>query len=268
MPNFDPQFESSGESTDKPEKADVDTNTAGEVPESVRDKNQEKSAEEEGITVEESKENMRSKLKTILTEKAIKHTNKVEEVKEVLFNRKEENDSLSVLRNLKESNPEIIDLVNKHKEEVNIKVNDEGRIESGGHTYDNNKRMRSLTKVAQSIRASLPDVPEGHVRLWRGNRENEVGYNPSYTSSLEGIALPFLDQYRGYLTYIDVPEEVAKESLQEGLVAENAEFIIPKKFAEKANVVGVSQEKQEEIKEQSSGVDSSFESSDPFTFTA
>jgi hypothetical protein len=276
MPDIGPQFESPGEKKDNPEKADRDTGTAGDVPESVKEgkaveeKNRKEAVEKESVTVEGSEESMREELKTILTEKAIKYTNKVEEIQEVLFNREEEkeNNSLSVLRNVRESNPEIIELVSKHQEDVSIKVNDEGRIESGGHTYEDTPRMRSLAKAAQAIRTSLPEVPEGHVRLWRGNRKTEVGFNPSYTSSLEAIALPFLSQYRGYLTYVDVPEEIAKESLQEGLVADNAEFIIPEKFAEKARVVGVSQERQEEIKEQSSGIDSSSESSEPFTFTA
>jgi len=272
MADFGPQFELSGEGKENPKKADLES-PADEVPERVKEGrgveegNRKEAAEKESVTVEGSEESMREELKTILTEKAIKHTNKVEEILEVLFNREEENNPLSVLRNVRESNPEIIELVSKHQEDVSIKVNDEGRIESGGHTYEDTPRMRSLAKAAQAIRTSLPEVPEGHVRLWRGNRKTEVGFNPSYTSSLEAIALPFLSQYRGYLTYVDVPEEVAKESLQEGLVADNAEFIIPKRFAEKAKVVGVSQERQEEIKGQSSGIDSSSESSEQFTFT-
>ena len=66
-------------------------------------------------------------------------------------------------------------------------------------------------KDATAIEQTLPPVPEGHVRLWRGNRPEEIGQNPSFTNDLPGIALPFQKSQGGRLSYVDVPTaEVAE----------------------------------------------------------
>src|SRR3989338_4584236 len=82
-----------------------------------------------------------------------------------------------------------------------------GRLVSHGHEYANTPRMRDFIRRANIIRNSLPSIPSECVRLWRGNRPNEVGENSSYTNSLEGIALPFLPHYGGSLSYVDVPKK-------------------------------------------------------------
>lgn len=113
----------------------------------------------------------------------------------------------SPLSQLLENHPELAEIYRNHTRRIAIVINDSGEICSGGHTYNDIPRMRELVELANAIRESLPEVPKGHLRLWRGNRRNEVGHNPSYTNSLEGIALPFLQSYGGVLSYVDVPEE-------------------------------------------------------------
>lgn len=112
-----------------------------------------------------------------------------------------------------------------------------GMIVSDGHEYANTPRVRAFVKRANAIRNSLPPIQEEHVRLWRGNRPNEVGENPSFTNSLEGIALPFLDGYGGMLSYVEVPKEDLNKYVQTGVVASNAEFILPADLAKKATPI-------------------------------
>jgi hypothetical protein len=84
----------------------------------------------------------------------------------------------------------------------------------------------------------LPPVEEGKVRLWRGNRPGEVGQNPQFTNSLDGIARPFMEAYGGPLSYVDVPANVAEEALNKtGAAAPGAEFILPREWASKAKIV-------------------------------
>ena len=136
-------------------------------------------------------------------------------------------------------------LNNLFKNDTEYNVNPEnGRLVSHGHEYFNTKRLRSYIKIANVIRDSLPTIPEGHVRLWRGNRPGELGKNPSFTNCLEGIALPFLKTYGGKLSFIDIPEEMTDETLATGLVAEGSEFILSSKLASQA----------EELKETTLGI--------------
>ena len=112
-----------------------------------------------------------------------------------------------------------------------------GMIVSEGHEYANTPRMREFVRRANKIRAGLPHPDEGTLRLWRGNRSDEVGANPSFTSSLEGIALPFLEAYQGDLSYIDIPKADSEKYLRKGLVAENSEFIVPSEVAKTAKII-------------------------------
>ena len=63
---------------------------------------------------------------------------------------------------------------------------------SDGQEYMDIPRMRKFIEIGTKIRNRLPELQNGYIRLWRGNRPGELGKNPSYTNSLEGIALPFL----------------------------------------------------------------------------
>ncbi len=96
-------------------------------------------------------------------------------------------------------------------------------------------------QLSDLIIQKLPKVKPGFIRLWRGNRPNEVKKNPSYTTSLEGIALPF---YYGYyedgqnavLTYIDIPQEnVDKYTVPGGVKGE--EVMIPKELLNNVEIV-------------------------------
>ncbi len=107
---------------------------------------------------------------------------------------------------------------------------------SEGHEYANIPRMRELIRKANRVRNSLPPVAEDHIRLWRGNRPDEIGQNPSFTNSLEGIALPFLRQYQGKISYIDVLKADLKKYEAGGGVP-GAEFILPSELAKKAIIV-------------------------------
>lgn len=115
-------------------------------------------------------------------------------------------------------------------------------------SYEDSARARSLMESADAIRQSLSPIPDGHIRLWRGNRPGEVGQNPSYTNSLEGIALPFLQGYGGVLSYVDVPEKDAEKYLRTGAVAEGAEFFLPAEIVRDAKIVGMTPEEAEEVK--------------------
>lgn len=107
-----------------------------------------------------------------------------------------------------------------------------GMIVSDGHEYANTPRMREFIRRANEIRSSLPPTPEDTLRLWRGNRPDEVGENPSFTNSLEGIALPFLDSYEGDLSYIEIPRADSGK-----YVTKDSEFNVPTEIAKTAKVV-------------------------------
>jgi hypothetical protein len=94
-------------------------------------------------------------------------------------------------------------------------------------------------KDASAINATLPDVSEGHTRLWRGNRPDEVGSNPQFTNDLLGIALPFREMYGGPISYVDVPTVNLPKYLQTVGAAPDAEFLLPGELAAKATAVHV-----------------------------
>ena len=112
-----------------------------------------------------------------------------------------------------------------------------GMLVSHGHEYLDIPRMRDAIRRANKIRNSLPPVEEGYIRLWRGNRPDEVGQNPSYTNSLEGIALAFLRQYQGVLSFVDVPKtDLSKYEIRSG-AAPGSEFILTTEILKNAKAV-------------------------------
>ncbi len=112
-----------------------------------------------------------------------------------------------------------------------------GMLVSDGQEYANTPRMRNFIKRANAIRNSLPTLEEGKVRVWRGNREDEIGKNPSFTNSLEGIALPFLDGYGGKLSYVDVDKTDLDTYVINLATEKDSEFILPPELAVKATAV-------------------------------
>lgn len=152
----------------------------------------------------------------------------------------------SPIRELLDNNPELAKIYNERSKTHEMVVNESGQILSDGQTYENNPKIRALVELADAIRKGLPDVQVGYVRLWRGNRPDEVGHNPSYTNSLEGIALPFLRGYNGVLSYIDVPQEEAKKYLTSG--AKDSEFILPSEVVKNVKIVGFTSEETDDIK--------------------
>lgn len=152
----------------------------------------------------------------------------------------------SPIRELLDNNPVLAKIYNERSVTHKLVIDESGRILSDGQTYEDNPRMRALVELADTIRKGLPDVQDGYVRLWRGNRPNEVGHNPSYTNSLEGIALPFLRGYSGVLSYIDIPREEAKKYLTSG--AKDSEFILPSELVKNVKIVGFTPEEADEIK--------------------
>lgn len=93
------------------------------------------------------------------------------------------------------------------------------------------------SNIAINIEKSLPPVKNGYVRLWRGNRPGEVGLNPQFTNSLDGIALPFQKAYGGPLTYVDVPKEELPSYEQKSGAAPGSEFVLPPNIFSKAQIV-------------------------------
>jgi hypothetical protein len=99
--------------------------------------------------------------------------------------------------------------------------------------------MVRFREDASAIHATLPEVPDGHTRLWRGNRPDEVGSNPQFTNDLPGIALPFREMYGGPVSYVDVPTASLGRYLQTAGAAPDAEFILPGELAARATAVHV-----------------------------
>lgn len=163
----------------------------------------------------------------------------------------EEQTQESPIHEILENNPELAKIFNERSKTHELVLDESGKIVSDGQIYDNNQKMRALIELANAIRDELPPVQEGHVRLWRGNRPEEIGYNPSYTNSLEGIALPFLRGYNGVLSYIDVSQEEAKKYLLPSGSAKDSEFKLPPDVAKSVHIVGYSPEEAEDIKKKS-----------------
>ncbi len=105
-------------------------------------------------------------------------------------------------------------------------------IDRPGGPYADTPHMRALVAEADAIRSSLPPVPEGHTRLWRGNRPSDTG--TTFTTSLEGIALPFQKGYGGRLSYVDVPTADLGKYENKVAAAKGAEFNLPKDVAARA----------------------------------
>ncbi len=152
-----------------------------------------------------------------------------------------------------EDNPELASLFENAKvffdhNKNEISVNKQtGMIESNGHSYIDSPHMRSLVLRASAIRNSVPPVSAGYMRLWRGNREGEIGKNPSFTSALEGIALPFLSSYGGSLSYVDIPLGEYNAYVQTGVVAPDTEFRLPPEVA--ATAIEVKEPREENLRE-------------------
>ena len=103
-----------------------------------------------------------------------------------------------------------------------------------GMTYAGTPRVLAHIEKAEKIKQSLPPVQQGMTRLWRGNRPGEEGQNPSFTNSINGIALPFQEAYGGSLTYVDVPTNKLDSYLTSG--APGSEFMLPPELAAKAKI--------------------------------
>ncbi len=160
-----------------------------------------------------------------------------------------------IRKKLEESHPSISNLMQNFRnsiEDTLLQKNPDGKLVGiDGETYLDTPRTRELTRIAKLINDNLPPVPNDHVRLWRGNRNGEVGLNPSYTNSLEGIALPFLMSYNGPLSYIDIPNQDLENYLCSGAVAPGAEFMLPKDLVTNVHIVGMSDEEATELKAKS-----------------
>jgi N12 class adenine-specific DNA methylase len=94
-------------------------------------------------------------------------------------------------------------------------------------------------RQARDIARTLPAVPEGYTRLWRGNRAGEEGRNPQFTNDLPGIALPFQKAYGGQITYVDVLSEDLDKYEQSVGAAPGAEFVLPSRLAKSAKTVAI-----------------------------
>lgn len=170
---------------------------------------------------------------------------------------------INKIRNkLYENHPSIFQLIqnDSHHIMIDIQIDADGKlIRTNDDTCSDSPRMREIIRIATLIKKSLPAIADDHVRLWRGNRPNEVGLNPSYTNSLEGIALPFLLWYEGLLSYIDIPKQDWAKYVHTGVVAKDAEFILPKDLVKHAQIVGMSDKEANILKSQSKPEDSNLE---------
>ncbi|MBL8015489.1 MAG: Lrp/AsnC ligand binding domain-containing protein, partial [Candidatus Doudnabacteria bacterium] len=98
-------------------------------------------------------------------------------------------------------------------------------------------RLQVLLYLSEVIQSALSPVQEGYTRLWRGNRPGEEKTNPSYTNSLEGIALPFWASYSGKLSYVDICTDRLSSYLFESGSAPDSEFVLPVDELKKVMVI-------------------------------
>jgi hypothetical protein len=120
-------------------------------------------------------------------------------------------------------------------------------LKHDGIEYADTPRIKSLIEKAEGIQSNLPPVQEGMIRLYRGNREGEVGQNPSFTNSLVGIALPFQESYGGSLSYLDIPKaDLSSYDAGPG-GAPGSEFILPAELAQQAKEIKTTPTKEEQI---------------------
>lgn len=160
-----------------------------------------------------------------------------------------ENQNEDFIQKTLENNPELERIYRERQTTSEIVPDELGRISRDGQIYIDSPRMRAFIEIADAIRESIPKVDDGHVRLWRGNRKSEVGCNPSYTNSLEGIALPFLTLYGGVLSYVDVSKDDAKKFLLLGDgSASDSEFMLSVDVAKNVEIVGFTPEEADELK--------------------
>lgn len=92
---------------------------------------------------------------------------------------------------------------------------------------------------AAAIQEAVPAVADGFTRLWRGNRDGEVGTARQFTNDLAGIALPFREAYRGDISYVDVPTAEVGQYENKAGAAPGAEFSLPADLAGSARRVPV-----------------------------
>jgi hypothetical protein len=112
-------------------------------------------------------------------------------------------------------------------------------IEVSGGPLRGQSNIVRFGEDADAIHSTLPPVPEGHTRLWRGNRPDEVGTNQQFTSDLPGIALPFREAYGGPVSYVDVPSGSVGQYLQTDFAAPGVEYWLPPNLASQAKPVHV-----------------------------
>lgn len=93
-----------------------------------------------------------------------------------------------------------------------------------------------LREKAAGIEKAQPPIPDGHTRLWRGERPGAEGKGLNFTNDLPGIALPFYEGYRGRLMYLDIPEKDLAKYEMTGAAARGAEFHLPAELAAKAEM--------------------------------
>jgi hypothetical protein len=130
-----------------------------------------------------------------------------------------------------------------------------GTIKHDGIEYANTPRIKDLIEKAEAIQSNLPPVQKDMIRLYRGNREGEVGQNPSFTNSLVGIALPFQESYGGSLSYVDIPKsDLAKYESTAGS-APGSEFSLTTELAQQAKPIEVTPAAPVEIPEATAPVE-------------
>lgn len=152
-------------------------------------------------------------------------------------------EGLAVRKEIFENNPELLNIYNNY---LNLK---EKSNQENKKRKDFDFKKYPSYELGSAIRQFLPEIPNDHIRMWRGCRKNEIGHNPSYTNSLEGIALPFLRFYRGFLSYVDIPKKDALRYLNTSGGAPGAEFFLPEEVIKNARIVGFDIEREKEIKE-------------------
>ena len=122
------------------------------------------------------------------------------------------------------------DKINKYSEKLFIGAD-------GYNDYFTNPRTIYYNEIAIRIINNLPKIKEGYKRFWRGSRLDEIGNNTIVTDSLVGIALPFMYQYNGEMTYVDVPIDKYRNYVQKGATAKDSEFLLPDSYKDKFNIV-------------------------------
>lgn len=93
-------------------------------------------------------------------------------------------------------------------------------------------------KIPPIMPGGAPPVAKGMIRLYRGTKIGELPHENAFFSDergLEGVAKAFAKLPGRYLVYVDIPIDVARNSLLSGVVTDG-EYKVPEEYRKQVRV--------------------------------